>query len=262
MDPNGDPASTGAGDIVRFHRLLPGIRAPQRASRDAAGTIPIRAARYCEALTTACGFGWYVFAPLDLQFYWDGSDIHWNCAEFPDWMVLDDAAQFPHFAATFDAIAPPKLAGCAPPFLTRLPEPGMLQVWTGLIARTAPGWSLNVRPPVNLTPATGYTVLEGIVETDLWCGPLFANMRLTRTHQPIRLAADLPLLQPQPIPRHATTAAVLDRYSSPATLSTTDWADFNRDIATPNANPHRHPGRYATTVRQRRRCSGDGGGEG
>jgi len=248
-----DPSSTGP-EIVRFHRLIPAIRPPQRASRDAAGTIPIRAARYCEALTTACEFGWYVFAPLDMQLYWDGADIHWSCAEFPDWMVLDDAAQFPHFAQMFDEMAPAAARGCSPPFLTRLPEPGMLQVWTGLIARTAPGWCLNVRPPVNFTPMNGFTMFEGILDADLWCGPLFANMRLTRTHQPVRLSAELPLLQVQPVPRASLGGAVLSRFGTPDGLSPGDWADYIRDIVVPNADPHRPPGRYATRVRQRRRC--------
>ena len=248
---------TPQAEIVRFHRMIPAIRPPQRASRDAAGTIPIRAARYCEALTTACGFGWYVFAPLDMQLYWDGTDIHWSCAEFPDWMVLNDAFQYPHFAGTFDRMAPPEAQGCSPPFLTRLPEPGMLQIWTGLIARAAPGWSLNVRPPVNFTPATGYSLFEGILEADLWFGPLFANLRLTHTHQPVRLSAGLPLLQLQPVPRPATADATLNRFATRDGLAAADWADFIRDIAAPNADPNRPPGRYATAVRHRRRCPRD-----
>ena len=35
-------------------------------------------------------------------------------------------------------------------------EPGCLQIWTGLMARTAPGWSLLVRPPANLASPGGY----------------------------------------------------------------------------------------------------------
>lgn len=241
-------------EIVRFHRLIPSIRPPQRASRDAAGTIPIRAARHCEALAAACGFGWYVFAPLDMQLYWDGTDIHWNCAECPDWMVLDDAAQYPHFAAAFDRVAPVAARGCAPPFLTRLPEPGMLQVWTGLIARSAPGWCLNIRPPVNFTPLTGFSVFEGILDADLWFGPLFANIRLNRTHQPVRLAADLPLLQVQPVPLASLSDAALAGFDLAEGLSPADWADYIRDIAAPNADPDRAPGRYAARARQRRRC--------
>ena len=243
-----------ASSIVQFHSLIATARPPQRADRTAAGTMPIRAARYCEAITSASAYGWWVFPPMDLSLYWDGETIFWSCAEFPDWMALDDAAQFPYFAAAFDHLAPPEAQGCAPPFLTRLPETGTLQIWTGLIARTAPDWSLNVRPPVNLRLAAGYTLYEGMLEADVWCGPLFANLRLTRTHAPIRLTADLPLLQLQPTPRHAYADEILGACETTTQLGPRDWADYIRDIVQPNDDPNRLPGRYAITVRKRRRC--------
>ena len=251
--PTPDP-TPDSGPLVRFLRLLPGIRAPQRADRTAAGMLPIRAARYCDAITSACAYGWWVFPPLDLSFYWDGETVFWSCAEFPDWMALDDAAQFPHFSARFDAMAPTEAAGCAPPFLTRLPEPGTVQLWTGLIARTAPDWSLNIRPPVNLPAAPGIALFEGMLEADLWAGPLFANLRLTRTHHPIRLTMDLPLLQLQPTPRHAYDEATLNRHATTDTPTADDWDAYIQDIVTPNDDPHRTPGRYAIATRRRRKC--------
>src|SRR5690348_4003087 len=61
--------------IVHFYRLIDEARLPQRADRSAAGTLPTRAYRYCEAVTSASGFGWWIFPPTDLQFMWDGHDI-------------------------------------------------------------------------------------------------------------------------------------------------------------------------------------------
>jgi hypothetical protein len=242
-----------AQPVLRFHRLIPAARAPQRASRDGAGTLPIRAARYCDAVTTACAWGYWVFAPMDLSLYWDGDSLFWSCALFPEWMALDDAAQFPHFADAFDAMAPEAARGAAPPFLTRLPEPGAVQIWTGLIARTAPDWSLVIRPPVNLPLSGGYTLFEGILEPDLWCGPLFANLRLTRSHAPVRLAADLPLLQVQPLPRLAYGEAAHAMELAEG-LGAAEWEAYGRDIVAPNADPDRAPGRYARAARRRRRC--------
>jgi hypothetical protein len=51
---------------ARFYRLIEQARAPRRADRSALGTLPTRAYRYCEAITSAASFGWYVFPP-------------WNC---------------------------------------------------------------------------------------------------------------------------------------------------------------------------------------
>ena len=239
--------------IVRFLRLIPGIPAPHCADRTAAGMLPIRAARYCDAITTACAYGWWVYPPLDLAFTWDGATIFWSCAEFPDWMALDDAAQYPHFAAKFDQMAPAAAQGCAPPFLTRLPEPGTLQLWTGLIARTAPGWSLNIRPPVNLPAIPGIALYEGMLEADIWTGPLFANLRLTRTHHPIAVSTAVPLLQLQPTPRHAYADATLHNPTITDIPSAADWDGYIADIVAPNLDPNRAPGRYAITARRRRR---------
>jgi hypothetical protein len=163
--------------IVHFYRLIDEARLPQRADRSAAGTLPTRAYRYCEAVTAAAGFGWWIFPPTDLQFLWDGHDIFWQCTGWSNWLPLAPSAQFPDFADRFDYAAPASLAGCSPPFLSALPEPGTLQIWTGLMARTATDWSLLIRAPANLPCPGGFSLYEGIVETDRWFGPLFTNLR-------------------------------------------------------------------------------------
>jgi hypothetical protein len=242
--------------IVRFHRLIEQARLPQRADRSAAGTLPTRAYRYCQAVTTAASYGWWVFPPTDLQFLWDGHDIFWQCTGWQDWLPLMPAAQFPDFSACFDSAAPGSLAGCSPPFLTAIPEPGTLQIWTGLIARTAPDWSLLIRAPANLPAPGGYALYEGIVETDHWFGPLFTNLRFTRTDSPVRLRADFPLAQVQPLPRVAYADATLGAFDTTADMagfSATDWADYEATIAVPNDDQDRKPGGYAAAARRRAR---------
>ncbi len=142
--------------IVRFLRMIEEARPPQRADQSAIGTFPTRSYRHCEAIRRATGFGWWVFPPTDLRVLWDGHDIFWHHDSLDDWLPLQPSAQFPWFASRFDDAAPDMLKGCAPPFLTALPEPGLLQIWTGLMARTAPDWSLLVRAPANLPCPPGY----------------------------------------------------------------------------------------------------------
>ena len=62
------PALAPDGPGLTFFRLVPGCRLPQRADRSAAGTMPTRAFRYCEALTSASAFGWYLFPPIGVSF--------------------------------------------------------------------------------------------------------------------------------------------------------------------------------------------------
>jgi hypothetical protein len=133
--------------IIRFHQMTDRGRAPIRAERSACGRLPVRAVRYCEALTSATAFGWWLFSPIDIEMLWDGSEIFWRCDDAPDWMPLLPSAQLPNYAAEFDAFVPEALKGCSPPFLTALPEPGTVQLWTGLIAQTAPEWHLLIRSP-------------------------------------------------------------------------------------------------------------------
>ena len=240
---------------LRFHRLIDHARPPQRADRAAAGTLPTRAYRYCDAVTSAAGYGWWVFAPMDLQLIWDGYDIFWYFDGAPDWMALSPSAQFPDFSRAFDDAAPSALRGCAPPFLTALPEPGVVQIWTGLMAQTAPGWSLLVRPPANIALPGGYSLYEGIVETDYWFGPLFTNLRLTRTHQPVHLRADFPLLQVQPLPREAyaeETLSATELVPDMNSMSTKDWDAYHATIVVPTENVDRAFGSYAIAARKRR----------
>jgi len=242
--------------LVRFHRLISTARPPQRADRAAGGTIPTRAARFCDAATMASGFGYYVFPPMSLSLLWDGDDIFWSHAARPEWRLVE-LEPFPGFDSAFDAAAPVDLHGSAPPFLTRMPEPGHLQIWTGLIAQTAPEWSVLIRPVANMPMPGGVVSYEGIVETDRWFGPLFTNLRLTRTHVPVRLNAELPLLQVQVLPRRLYTDELLDNADitdSLADLSPADWDSYRHSIALPNRDPERPLGTYAVRARRRRRC--------
>ena len=124
----------------------------------------------------------------------------WTWEGAGTWLPLK-SAQFPNFRDMFDAVAPEEIREYSPPFLGALQEPGLIQFWTGIVARTAPGWSLMVRAPANMPRSGHYEMFEGIIETDRWFGPLITNMRLTKTDVPIDFRADFPLLQVQPIPR-------------------------------------------------------------
>jgi hypothetical protein len=147
-----------------------------------------------------------------------------------------------------------------------LPEPGLLQIWTGLMARTAPDWSVLIRAPANLPTPGGIALFEGIVETDRWFGPVFINLRFTRSHKPVRLRADFPLVQLQPLPRVAYDDATLGAMTlAPdlAALKPADWEAYRTSVVAPNDDPDRPYGSYAIAARKRRRsaCPSAGGRE-
>ena len=250
-----DPESGGAKPkLVTFYRLTPNTRLPQRADRSAAGSLPTRAFRYCEPATSAAGFGYYVFPPIGFSIIWDGHDMMWTFEGAGEWLPLKSAS-YPGFRERFESLAPEEIKDYSPPMIGALQEPGLVQLWTGLIVRTAPGWSLHVRPPANLPRPGGYECFEGIVETDHWFGPLIINLRLTKTDVPIEFKPDYPLLQVQPIPRSVYDDATLNNYEivpDVAQFEPADWDDYYDTVVRPHTQVVRPRGQYAAAARKRR----------
>ena len=99
---------------------------------------------------------------------------------------------------------------------------------------------------------------EGIIETDRWFGPLITNMRLAKTDVPIDFRADFPLLQVQPIPRHAYDDATLNNYElvpDLKQLAPEDWDDYYDTVVRPHVQEVRPRGQYTPRRREGRRAS-------
>jgi hypothetical protein len=241
--------------IVSFKQIVPVGHAIRRAPRDGLGLIPVRAARYCEALTTACAYGWHVYPLLGFAVWYDGVDITWTYDGAAAWWELT-SCQYPHFEGQFDEAAPDHVRGFSFPWLVRGQDHGILQIWTGLVARTAADWSLYMRAPSNIPHSFGYHHLDGIVETDRWGGGLFFNIRLLKTDGPIRFTVDRPYLQIQLAYRQHYDDEWLDRAANIEfgidKLTAEDWERYHDTVVTPNRDPNRSLGRYAVAVRKRR----------
>lgn len=236
--------------ICRFYRLIADAPEPRRADRSADGTLPVRGYRYCEAVASASAFGWYLYPPLNFSLIWDGVEIAWTYEDADGWYPLR-GAQFPGFREVFEEVAPDGVKPLAPPFLGSTREPGVVQIWTGYLARTAPHWALLSRGPANIPRTQGYEHFEGIVEADTWFGPLFTNIRLIRTNSPVEFHIRYPLIQVQPLLRQC--------YDNPsfkvlglADLDATDWQRFEATMK-PNTDQMRALGHYAVETRKRLR---------
>jgi hypothetical protein len=240
---------------VTFYTAIPGCRAPMRADSSVLGTLPARGFQYCESLRAASSFGWYVFPPIDFTLQWDGSQVIWTWRGAKAWYPLT-SAQFPGYSAVFDKHVPARLRGYSPPFLTAAAEPGLVQIWTGLMIESAENWSVLARPPANLPRNLAFDVYEGIVETDRWFGPLFTAIRLIKTDVPIQFSTEVPLLQVQPLHRSAYADEVSNDFSlvaNPADFTDAAWSRYEQTIVKPNLDPQRPVAAYATSVRRRRK---------
>ena len=248
--------------ICEFHRLIPGAPAPQRADRSAGGTLPFAAVQYCEPVTSASAFGWYVFPATTFWLWWlEGGEIAYSidADDIPvgekRWSSLGQAACYPNYRDIFAAMAPPDMAELAPPMLGQGLLPGTVQVWSGYVACTAPGWSLLSRRVANLQEPRSFDNLEGIMETDTWIGPLFTNIQLKRINSPIEFHVTRPLFQVQPLWRPS--------YRKPpfAVREATAWSEDEWRELEPflrrNSNDRRDKGHYAAETRRRLRREED-----
>ena len=255
---NADTRVTGEdtarrSSLVTFYRIIPSARLPQRADRSAVGSLPTRAFRYCEPATSASAFGYYIFPPIGFKLQWDGNDVMWTWDGADGWLPLK-SVQFPSFQDFFDSVAPQEIREHSQPFLEALQEPGLVQLWTGIVVRTAPDWSLMVRSPINVPRSGAYELFEGIIETDRWFGPLITTMRLTKTDVPIDFRPDFPLLQVLPLPRNSYAEDTLSNYAlvpDLTQLTAGDWDDYYDTVVRPQVQEVRPRGQYAAAARKR-----------
>jgi len=244
MDETAQPA------VCEFFRLIPGAPDPRRADRSADGTLPVIAYRYCEAIASASAFGWYLYPPLNFSLIWDGTEIAWTYEGADGWYPLR-GAQFPGFLQSFEKLAPAGFEDLAPTFLSQGKLPGVVQIWSGYLARTAPGWALLSRGPANIPKTQGYESYEGIVETDTWFGPLFTNVRLLRINSPVEFHMRYPMFQVQPLLRRCYREPSFEVREA-AELDAEQWQRFAATMR-PNTDQMRALGHYAVDTRRRLR---------
>jgi hypothetical protein len=223
-------------DSFLIRQLFPGAPAPKRADPTLLGTAPFRAVSYCEPFTEANKCGWHAFLPFDVILRWDGSTVYWLSPAVGGWLQLG-AAMFP----CTDNLQSEDRSRRLPPLLTGLPEPGLVQLWPGLVARSPRDWLLAIRPPVNFSRSLGYEMFEGIVDTAWWFGPLVTTIRICKTDEPITLSSKLPIYTLSPVWRptiHESLYHGAKLEAGSESMTSIDWDDFDKAIAL-----HREGGR-------------------
>ena len=253
------PPETEEGQpTVVFRKVYPAAIPPMRADKSALGTLPMMAFRHCEPVRAASSFGWYVFPPEDITLKFNGADV--LILENGEWRPLLQA-HLPGFGAYWDAHAPAAMQGMAPPHVTLLPVPGMVQIWSGFLCSSMEGWSVLVRPIANTRGSHLYMPYEGIVESDRFKPfPLFINIQLVATDVAIEFRKIQPLFQVQPLMRetygdraHASRdESGLGAQEGDDPMTAQDWAGFRKAVrieASDDAPPE--SGQYTVATRKR-----------
>jgi hypothetical protein len=244
--------------VVRFLRLASDGLAPMRADRAALGALPTSAFQYCEPVCSASAFGYYVFPPLEFSLQYDGTEFLWTHDDGVTWYPLSEAHHLPGLPESFDAQAPVNVRGLAPPFLSPIPVPGLIQIWSGWLVRTRPGWSSLVRPAANVARSQHFEIYEGIIDTDRRVESVFANLRVITVNRPIKFVRTHPLLQLQPLHRSTYDERALRTFlvEGAEDLTHEDWELYRAAHEGRALDPMLRPGRYSAEARRRSRTDG------
>ena len=239
--------------FVEFFQLVPNSRPPLKADRAVGGTISTRALRYCEAITSASGFGWYVFLPMRFRVVWDGHDMLWT---------YDGTRRV---AAVIESCAVSRIQG---PFrsIRARPRQGVfanLPLTIHPARRVANMDRLHCQDSTRLEPAGSrrrQPVEEPRVRNTrryhrnrplVWA--LFDNIQILKTDTPIEFRNDIPFLQVQPVHKEVYSDKFLRNFvvKEMHELGPDNWEKFHRTVVTPNIAPERTRGGYAISARKR-----------
>ncbi|WP_158895892.1 MULTISPECIES: DUF6065 family protein [unclassified Pseudomonas] len=188
-------------DTVKFYKFWPDSPDPRRPSTAINGEIPARAYQHCEPFLVANSLGWLIYPPIDFNLLWDGTQTFIQFEGLDDSWIIVDRIFLPDSALSWSSKFDESLHPALPVFLESFPEKGILQLWSGLFVDTPIDHSLWIRSPINQARTTDYFIVEGVVETDWWAGPLFTNIDIVKTDKPICFRKDKPFLQVVILPK-------------------------------------------------------------
>ncbi|NHC13041.1 DUF6065 family protein [Motilibacter deserti] len=182
-------------------RLHSGGSAVRPAERSLAGTAHRGGMKFCGPFTNANKSGWWVSSPVDLDITWrGGSDFEWTLhGDYPD-----TENQLLRFLMLGEQDVHPGRWLPRSKFSWGMVEAGVVQIWTGCIFSTPPGWGLQVRSPVN-TDRQPYSVMEAVLETDWLHTDIWLNVVFHEKDVPVQLRRESwpPLAQLLPVRREA-----------------------------------------------------------
>ena len=254
---------------LKVWRLHPQSAKLVRAEKTLHGTAHRGGVRYCGPLTNANAAGWWMFPPVDVDIEWRGGRDFEHEIRTPyddsDWHLLRFLAD-EEDRAHVDRWSGP---GGRTKFTWGLLEEGVVQIWTGCIFETPPGWALQIRSPVNFPPRACH-VMEAVLETDWLQYDIWLNLVFDRPGEVVRLRRDQwpPIAQLVPVPRETCSPRwrmeeeTINRNSEDADRAFQFWVQYNhKKFAGSGTEPIPHSDPPATKdpttyFRERRRILG------
>ncbi|MEK7482992.1 MAG: DUF6065 family protein [Planctomycetota bacterium] len=169
------------GFYLKVYRLHPeGIRL-EKAHMNLKGDAHPIAMKYCGPFNHANGAGWWVYPPFDLDVTYLGEG-KWDYQIVKEYEPLEKEV-----LAELLRPGDPYSTTERSRYAFGLSEPETLQIWTGCILKTAPGWCIYVRSPVNLGMGRPYSIQEGVIESDWMPYDIWLNVKFHRKGEKVEI---------------------------------------------------------------------------
>ena len=187
---------------LKVWQIHPKASRVEKSEKTLKGNANESAVKWCGPYNNANESGFWVYPPVNLDFVFKNNKIVIEKMEQygdEDYHIVkslirpEDNSQIEKW--TFPGIGRTKTT-------SSLVEPNVLQLWTGLIFQTPPGWCLNIRSPINF-PYSGFSVMEAILETDWMQYDIWLNIICWEQDKTIQIRKETPIAHLLPIRRES-----------------------------------------------------------
>lgn len=174
----------------------------EQADKNCFGVANKAGVQWCGPYVNANQMGFWVYSPINIDFVFKNGKFEVLSIEDysnEDYELVKSLVR-PEDHCCYDKWIFPSTGRTKTTF--SFVEPNVLQIWTGLIFQTPPGWCLQIRSPINF-PYCGYNVVEAVLETDWLQYDIWINVSVSLCDTPLMISKDRPLAHIVPVRRES-----------------------------------------------------------
>lgn len=186
--------------LLKTWELHPKACRLEKAEKTCLGLANRGGIQWCGPYTNANKSGFWLYPPVNMEFTWDGENFHihhmdeYGCEDYR----LVSGLVRPSDDSNFEKWCFPGVGRTKT--TVGLVEKNVIQLWTGLIFETPPGWCLHIRSPVNF-PRREIEIMEAVLETDWMQYDIWMNIVCMEKDRRISIKKDFPIAQIVPVRR-------------------------------------------------------------
>jgi hypothetical protein len=167
-------------DFLKVWRLHPHGVTIKPAEKTLNGTANENGVKYCGPYKLANEIGWWVFPAHDVDIMYHGHGdfqlVHHTQYDDSEIAILQREESKSYLKRA--------------KYVGGVVEPNVMQIWTGCILQTPPGWCLRMKNPANCD-TEGYRIMEGVLDTDWMFYDLWTNLFFTQEKKWVKLRRNM-----------------------------------------------------------------------